>query len=92
MIARLITWSVHNRFLVAVLAVVLVTTGAWAARTTPVDALPDLSDVQVIVYTPFRGQAPTVVEEQVTYPLSTALMAGLISSHWSAPAAWNSMR
>ena len=75
MIARLIDWSVAHRPLVLLLTGFVIVAGVLAARSTPVDAIPDLSDVQVIVRTPFAGQAPTVVEQQVTYPLSTALLA-----------------
>ncbi len=75
MIARILEWSLQNRLIVALMAVLLAVAGVWAVRTTPVDALPDLSDVQVIVYTEYPGQAPEVVEDQVTYPLSTALLA-----------------
>jgi len=75
MIARLIGWSIANRFLV--LLATLITTGAGlvAVLKTPVDALPDLSDVQVIIRTPYMGQAPRVVEDQVTYPLATTMMS-----------------
>ena len=75
MIAALIRWSIANRFVVVVLAFMLGAGGLWAARTTPVDAIPDLSDVQVIVKTPYAGQAPQVVEDQVTYPIATAMLA-----------------
>ncbi len=75
MIARLIQWSVHNRALVLMATLFLVVAGALALKDTAVDAIPDLSDVQVIVHTPYAGQAPRVVEEQVTYPLSAALLS-----------------
>ena len=75
MIERVIAWSVQNRFIVIVLALVLAGGGLWAVRTTPVDAIPDLSDVQVIIKTTFPGQAPQVVKDQVTSPLTTAMMA-----------------
>ncbi len=75
MIARLIHWSVANRLIVLLLAAILGAGGIWAARNTPIDAIPDLSDVQVIVKTSWPGQAPQVVEDQVTYPLSTAFLA-----------------
>jgi Cu(I)/Ag(I) efflux system membrane protein CusA/SilA len=74
MIARLIEWSLRRRGLVAVAAVVLFAAGMLYTRTTPVDAIPDLSDVQVIVYSEYAGQAPQVIENQVTYPLVTALL------------------
>ncbi len=75
MIAAIIRWSIHNRLLVALLALLLAGWGAWSARHISLDALPDLSDVQVIVKTNYPGQAPQVVESQVTYPLATALLA-----------------
>ena len=73
MIARIIRWSLDNRVLVLVATALLVAGGAYAVRQIPLDAIPDLSDVQVIVKTTFPGQAPQVVEDQVTYPLVTAL-------------------
>ena len=75
MIAALIRWSVQNRFFVIIGAVALVVAGIFAVRSTPVDALPDLSDVQVIIRTPYAGQAPQIVENQVTYPLATTMMS-----------------
>ncbi len=75
MIERIIEWSVNNRTLVIVGAVFLVVAGIWAIRNTAVDAIPDLSDVQVIVMTEYSGQGPQVVEEQVTYPLTTAMLS-----------------
>ncbi|WP_348675175.1 CusA/CzcA family heavy metal efflux RND transporter [uncultured Abyssibacter sp.] len=75
MIARIINWSVNNRPLVLIATLFLVVAGLMAVKNTAVDAIPDLSDVQVIIRTPFAGQAPRVVEEQVTYPLSTAMLA-----------------
>ena len=75
MIARIISWSLKNRFLILVATFFLVAFGIYALRHTPVDAIPDLSDVQVIIKTPYPGQAPQVVEDQVTYPLSTAMLA-----------------
>jgi Cu(I)/Ag(I) efflux system membrane protein CusA/SilA len=74
MIAKLIAWSLRRPGLVAAVAVALLVAGALYARTMPVDAIPDLSDVQVIVYTDYPGQAPQVVEDQVTYPLVTAML------------------
>lgn len=73
MIARLIAWSLANRVLMLVLTLLLVAWGVYAVRHIPLDAIPDLSDVQVIVKTTYPGQAPQVVEDQVTYPLATAL-------------------
>ena len=75
MIAAVIRWSIHNRLLVALATLLLAGWGAWSARHIPLDALPDLSDVQVIVKTSYPGQAPQVMESQVTYPLATALLA-----------------
>ncbi len=75
MIAALILWSIRNRALVLLATAFLVAWGIYAVRNTPVDALPDLSDVQVIVKTSFPGQAPQVVEDQVTYPLTTAMLS-----------------
>ena len=75
MIAALIRWSIRNRFFVMLATGFLVAWGIYSVRQTPVDALPDLSDVQVIIKTSFPGQAPQVVEDQVTYPLTTAMLA-----------------
>ncbi|MGB4343488.1 MAG: efflux RND transporter permease subunit [Moraxellaceae bacterium] len=75
MIARLIAWSVYNRFLVLLATVFLAAGGLWAVKETPVDALPDLSDVQVILRTTYPGQAPQIVENQVTYPLATTMLS-----------------
>ena len=75
MINRIIRWSIENRFLVLLLTALLTTWGIHAVRNTPLDAIPDLSDVQVIIKTSYPGQAPQVVEDQVTYPLTTAMLA-----------------
>jgi len=75
MIARLIRWSIGNRFLVILFAILLTVWGGYTVKNTPLDAIPDLSDVQVIIKTTFPGQAPQVVEDQVTYPLTTAMLA-----------------
>jgi len=75
MLERIIAWSVDNRKIMLVLAIVVAGAGGWAVAHTPVDAIPDLSDVQVIVFTEMRGQAPQIVEDQVTYPISTAMLA-----------------
>ncbi|MGE3227897.1 MAG: efflux RND transporter permease subunit [Hyphomicrobium sp.] len=74
MIARLIAWSARNLVLVLIATAFAVVAGMWAVRTLPLDAIPDLSDTQVIVYTEFPGQAPQVVEDQVTYPLTTSML------------------
>ena len=73
MIEAIIRWSVANRFLVVLLSLILAVSGTYVMVNTPVDAIPDLSDVQVIIKTPLPGQAPQVVEDQVTYPLTTAM-------------------
>jgi Cu(I)/Ag(I) efflux system membrane protein CusA/SilA len=75
MIERIIDWCLENRFLVLITTALLIGAGLWAVRTTPLDAIPDLSDVQVIIFTEFPGQAPQVVEDQVTYPLTTAMLS-----------------
>ena len=75
MIPAIIRWSLNNRFLVLVFTLFLVFAGLFSVKNTPVDALPDLSDVQVIIKTSYPGQAPQVVEDQVTYPLTTAMLA-----------------
>ena len=75
MIARLIGFSARNRLLVLLATLMITGVGIWSLVNTPLDALPDLSDTQVIVYTEYPGQAPQVVEDQVTYPLATALLA-----------------
>ncbi len=75
MIEKLIRWSVDNRFLVLLATLFLAAGGVWSIKNTPIDALPDLSDVQVIIRTTFPGQAPQIVENQVTYPLATTMMS-----------------
>ena len=75
MIAALIRWSLGNRFLVLLSAVIIAAWGVWSVQQTPLDALPDLSDVQVIIRTPYPGQAPRIVENQVTYPLTTTMLS-----------------
>ena len=75
MIAALIRWSIVNRFLVLLATAAVAAWGLWALQRTPLDALPDLSDVQVIIRTPYPGQAPRIVENQVTYPLTTAMLS-----------------
>ncbi|OBU33160.1 CusA/CzcA family heavy metal efflux RND transporter [Photobacterium phosphoreum] len=75
MIPAIIRWSINNRLLVLIAAVFLTIGGLYSVKNTPVDALPDLSDVQVIIKTSYPGQAPQVVEDQVTYPLTTAMLA-----------------
>ncbi|UTV29588.1 efflux RND transporter permease subunit [Photobacterium atrarenae] len=75
MIGAIIRWSIANRFLVLIATLFLTLGGLYSVKNTPVDALPDLSDVQVIIKTSYPGQAPQVVEDQVTYPLTTAMLA-----------------
>jgi Cu(I)/Ag(I) efflux system membrane protein CusA/SilA len=75
MIARLIRWSATNLVLILMAALLAVGAGVYAVRHVPLDAIPDLSDTQVIIYTEYSGQAPQVVEDQVTYPLSTAMLS-----------------
>ena len=75
MLARIVDWSVGNRFLVVLGTLLIAVAGAWSLTRTPVDAIPDLSDVQVIIQTEYPGQAPRIVEDQVTYPLTTQMLA-----------------
>jgi Cu(I)/Ag(I) efflux system membrane protein CusA/SilA len=75
MIAKLIRWSIVNRFLVLLATVMVTAWGIWSLQRTPLDALPDLSDVQVIIRTTYPGQAPQIVENQVTYPLTTTMLS-----------------
>ena len=75
MIANIIHWSINNRSFVLLLTAILIALGAYSIRQTPIDAIPDLSDVQVIIKTSYPGQAPQVVEDQVTYPLTTAMLS-----------------
>ena len=75
MIERVIHWSITNRFFVLLATFIIIGLGLFALRNTPVDALPDLSDVQVIIKTSYPGQSPQVVEDQVTYPLTTAMLS-----------------
>jgi copper/silver efflux system protein len=75
MITGLIHWSLRNRFLVLLATLIVMTWGIWSLLRTPLDALPDLSDVQVIIRTPYPGQAPRIVENQITYPLTTTMLS-----------------
>src|SRR5215470_4428072 len=75
MIARLIRWSIANRFLVLLATFMVSAWGVWSLSRTPLDAIPDLSDVQVIIRTTYPGQAPQIVENQVTYPLATTMLS-----------------
>ncbi|MFT5396303.1 MAG: Cu(I)/Ag(I) efflux system membrane protein CusA/SilA [Gammaproteobacteria bacterium] len=75
MIGQIIRWSINNRFLIILVTIIVMISGVYIIKQTPVDAIPDLSDVQVIIKTPFPGQAPQVVEDQITYPLTTAMLS-----------------
>lgn len=75
MITAVIRWSINNRFFVLLAALIVVGVGIYSVKNTPLDAIPDLSDVQVIIKTSYPGQAPQVVEDQVTYPLTTAMLS-----------------
>ncbi|REJ65694.1 MAG: AcrB/AcrD/AcrF family protein [Planctomycetota bacterium] len=75
MIAKLIAWCIDNRFLVMILTTIAVVIGLWSTYTIPVDAIPDLSDVQVIIYTPWQGRDPQTMEDQVTYPLARKMLS-----------------
>src|SRR5471030_2485233 len=75
MIAKLIRWSISNRFLVLLATVFIAGWGVWSLTRTPLDAIPDLSDVQVIIRTSYPGQAPQLVENQVTYPLTRTMLS-----------------
>ena len=75
MIEKIIEWSINNKFMVILATVFVIFGGIFAMLNTPLDAIPDLSDVQVIIYTEYPGQAPQVVEDQVTYPLTTAMLS-----------------
>ncbi len=75
MFAKVIEWSIANRFLVLLATAFLIVAGVYAVLNTPLDAIPDLSDVQVIIYTEYPGQAPQIVEDQITYPLTTQMLA-----------------
>ena len=74
MIERLIFWCTHNRVLVFIGALALAIWGGWAMLHTPLDAVPDISDVQVIIATEWAGRSPDLIEDQITYPLVTALV------------------
>ncbi|CAM3182780.1 efflux RND transporter permease subunit [Moritella viscosa] len=75
MIKKIIEWSIHNRVMVLLATLIVLIYGSFVIKNTPIDAIPDLSDVQVIIKTSYPGQAPQVVEDQVTYPLTTAMLS-----------------
>ncbi|MBL1215159.1 MAG: efflux RND transporter permease subunit [Ignavibacteriae bacterium] len=74
-ISKLIEWSINNKFMVIILTAALIGGGIWAIKNTAVDAIPDLSDVQVIIFTEYPGQGPQIVEDQVTYPMTTKMLS-----------------
>jgi|GEM_PF-1463479 len=75
MVARIIDFSARNRFIVFLLLFGLAAAGLWALRNAPIDAVPDISDTQVIIYTTWMGRSPDLVEDQITYPIVTALLS-----------------
>ncbi|MBF0517813.1 MAG: efflux RND transporter permease subunit [Nitrospirae bacterium] len=75
MIAKLIAYSARNKFIVVLLVAFLFLWGLWALKKTPLDAIPDLSDTQVIIYTQWAGRAPDLIEDQITYPITATLLA-----------------
>ena len=75
MLRRIIDFSLRNKFLVVLATAMLLFGGVYAARHIPLDAIPDLSDTQVIIYTPWEGQAPNIVEDQITYPITTKMLS-----------------
>jgi Cu(I)/Ag(I) efflux system membrane protein CusA/SilA len=75
MISKIIAWCARNPFLVFTGSILLIVAGLWCMRRVPLDALPDISDVQVIIHTPWAGEPPNVIEDQVTYPIVTALLS-----------------
>ncbi|MFA7288488.1 MAG: CusA/CzcA family heavy metal efflux RND transporter [Melioribacteraceae bacterium] len=74
-VAKIIEWSINNKFFVIVFTSAIIVAGIWAVYNTKIDAIPDLSDVQVIIYTEYPGQGPRIVEDQVTYPLTTKMLS-----------------
>ncbi|MBI5344697.1 MAG: efflux RND transporter permease subunit, partial [Deltaproteobacteria bacterium] len=75
MLKKIIDLSINNKLLILLATAFAIGWGVWIIYKTPIDAIPDLSDVQVIIYTEYPGQAPQVVEDQITYPLTTAMLA-----------------
>ncbi|HJX34531.1 MAG TPA: efflux RND transporter permease subunit, partial [Desulfatiglandales bacterium] len=75
MIAKIIEYSAHNKFIIFLIMCISLVWGYWALKNTPLDALPDLSDTQVIIYTEWMGRSPDLVEDQITYPISSTLLA-----------------
>ena len=75
MIAKIIEYSAHNKFIIFLMMFISLAWGYWALTNTPLDAIPDLSDTQVIIYTEWTGRSPDLVEDQITYPISSTLLA-----------------
>ena len=75
MIAKIIEYSARNKFIIFMIMFISLVWGYWALKNTPLDALPDLSDTQVIIYTEWMGRSPDLVEDQITYPISSTLLA-----------------
>ena len=75
LIAKTIEWSINNKIMVIILTIAVILGGVWAIKNTAIDAIPDLSDVQVIIFTKYSGQGPQIVEDQVTYPLTTKMLS-----------------
>jgi len=75
MIEKIIEYSSKNRFLTIMIVLFITAWGFWAMKNTPLDAIPDLSDVQVIVFTEWQGRSPDLVEDQITYPIVTTMIA-----------------
>ena len=81
MIAKIIEFSARNKFAVFLMMALAIIWGYWALKNTPLDALPDLSDTQVIIYTEWTGRSPDLVEDQVTYPITSTLLAEIGRAH-----------
>ena len=93
MISRIIEWCERNRFLVFTGVVLLTVAGIWSVRHIPLDALPDISDVQVVIHTEWPGEPPNVIEDQVTYPIvSTLLAAPHVKAVTRADHVWGFLR
>src|SRR3974390_296519 len=75
MLTRIIDFSLKNKFIVVLMTVAVVLGGIYSVKNIPLDAIPDLSDTQVIIYTPWEGQAPQIIQDQVTYPITTKMLS-----------------
>ena len=84
MIEKIISWSTHNRFFVWLGILLIIVGGVFAVATTPVDAIPDLSENQVIIYTEWMGRNPKIIEDQITYPLCNLNCKGHLHPHYIA--------